>query len=80
MLTMAERPYSLLDDEQVLFNLRNLNHCLNLPSCTGDLRDLILSCWNKYDYNRPTFSQLNHLLSQKQQLLTMKNNNYQEIN
>ncbi|CAF1184951.1 unnamed protein product [Rotaria sp. Silwood1] len=83
ILTMAERPHSLLDDEQVLFNLRNSNHCLTIPSYADDLIDLILSCWNKCDYDRPSFYQLNHLLSQKQQqqqqFLTMKSDNYQQI-
>jgi len=76
MLTMADRPHSLLDDEQVLKNLQNSNHCLIIPSYAEDLIDLILSCWNKYDYDRPSFSQLYHFLCQKQKLLT---NNYQQI-
>ncbi|CAF2956266.1 unnamed protein product, partial [Rotaria sp. Silwood2] len=82
ILTMAERPHSLFDDEQVLFNLRNSNHCLIIPSYADDLIDLILSCWNKCDYDRPSFYQLNDFLSQKQQqqqLLTMKSDNYQQI-
>jgi hypothetical protein len=76
---MAERPHSLLDDEQVLCNLQDFNHCLNIPSYAGDLTDLIFSCWNKYDYDRPSFYQINHLLNQKQQLLTIKSDDYQQI-
>ncbi len=76
---MADRPHSLLDDEQVLLNLRNSNHYLIIPSYAGDLKDLILSCWKKYDYDRPSFYQLNHLLNQKQQVLTIKSDNYQQI-
>jgi hypothetical protein len=76
---MGERPYRLLNDEQVLFNLQNSVHYLIIPSNAGDLTDLILSCWNKYDYDRPSFYQINHLLYQKQQLLTIKSDNYQQI-
>ncbi|UJR14931.1 hypothetical protein I4U23_001913 [Adineta vaga] len=79
MLTLAERPHSLLDDEQVLFNLNNTTHSLMIPSYAADLTDLILSCWRKYDYDRPAFYQINHLLNQLQQLLSMKSNNYQQI-
>ncbi len=77
---MTDRPHSLLNDEQVLMNLRNSNHYLIIPSYAGDLKDLILSCWKKYDYDRPTCSQLNYILCQKQQLLKIKtDNNYQQI-
>ncbi len=81
---MAERPHSLFDDEQVLSNLRNSIHCLMIPAYGGDLRDLISACWNKYDYDRPSFSQLNHFFNEKRQLLTIQsennnNNNYQHI-
>jgi len=77
MLTMTDRPHSLLNDEQVLINLRNSNHYLIIPSYAEDLKDLILSCWKKYDYDRPSFSQLNYILCQKQKLLTIKtDNNY----
>jgi len=72
ILTMAERPHSLLDDEQVLLNLRDGNHNLIIPSYAGDFKDLILSCWNKYDYDRPSFFYLNHFLSHKEKLLTNK--------
>jgi hypothetical protein len=78
---MAERPHSLLDDDEVLENLRHSNHQLVIPSCGLDLADLIFSCWLKYDYDRPSFSQLNHLLCQKQQQLMSKNtDHYQETN
>ena len=78
---MAERPHSLLDDDEVIYNLRNSNHYLIIPSCGSDLFDLISSCWQKNDYDRLTFYQINHLLCQKQQQL-MKNNsdNYQQTN
>ncbi|CAF4035897.1 unnamed protein product, partial [Adineta steineri] len=79
ILTMVERPYGLLDDEQVIYNLRNFNHVLIIPSYAEDLTELILSCWNKYDYDRPTFYQLNHVLNQKQQLLSIKSDSYQQI-
>ncbi|CAF3586766.1 unnamed protein product [Rotaria socialis] len=79
ILTMAERPHCLFDDEQVLLNLRNSNHDLIIPSYADDLIDLILSCWNKSDYNRPSFYQLNSFFSEKQQLLTMKSDSYQQI-
>ncbi|CAF3883942.1 unnamed protein product, partial [Rotaria sp. Silwood1] len=79
ILTMAERPHSLLDDNQVLYNLRNSNHYLLIPSYGLDLIDLILSCWYKCDYDRPTFCQINHILCQKQQQLMTKNiDNYQQ--
>ncbi len=78
---MSERPHSLLDDEQVLCNLRNSNHDLTIPSCGLDLIDLISSCWHKCDYDRPSFCQINHLLCQKQQqLMTANSDNYQQIN
>jgi hypothetical protein len=79
---MSERPHRLLDDEHVISNLRNCNHYLIIPSYAEDLTDLILSCWNKFDYDRPSFYKINHLLAQKQQqqLLTIKSNNYQQIN
>ena len=78
---MGERPHRLLNDEEVLSNLRNSNHYLIIPSYVEDLTDLILSCWNKYDYDRPSFYQINHLLCEKQQqqLLTIKSDNYQQI-
>ena len=79
---MAERPHSLFDDEQVIINLQNSYHCLSIPSYGGDLIDLILSCWNKCDHDRPSFYQLNHVLShkqQQQQLLTIKSDTYQQI-
>lgn len=79
---MAERPYSFFDDEQVLFNLQNSNLSLAIPSYAGDLTDLILSCWSKCDQDRPSFYELNQLLShkqQQQQLLTIKSDNYQQI-
>ncbi|CAF1367902.1 unnamed protein product [Adineta steineri] len=79
ILTVVERPYGLLDDEQVIYNLRNFNHVLIIPSYAEDLTELILSCWNKYDYDRPTFYQLNHVLNQKQQLLSIKSDSYQQI-
>jgi hypothetical protein len=55
-----------------------------IPAYGGDLRDLISACWNKYDYDRPSFSQLNHFFNEKRQLLTIQsennnNNNYQHI-
>jgi hypothetical protein len=77
---MAERPHSLLDDDQVLFNLRNSNHCLLIPSCGLDLIDLISSCWLKCDYDRPSFCQINHLLGQKQQQMTTHTDNYLQTN
>lgn len=78
---MAERPHSLLDDNEVLYNIRNSNHYLLIPSCGLDLFDLISSCWQKYDYDRPSFCQINHLLTQKQQQLMLTNeNNYQQTN
>ncbi|CAF1306945.1 unnamed protein product [Rotaria sordida] len=81
ILTMAERPHSLLDDNQVLCNLRNSNHYLLIPSCGLDLIDLISSCWHKCDYDRPSFCQINHILCQKQQQLMTKNiDNYQQTN
>jgi hypothetical protein len=77
---MAERPHSLLNDEQVLHNLRNWNQSLIIPVYAGDLKDLILSCWKKSDYDRPSFYQINQFFTQKQQLLTMKSDhNYQQI-
>ncbi|CAF0736080.1 unnamed protein product [Adineta steineri] len=81
ILTMAERPHSLLDDDQVLYNLRNSNHCLSIPSTGLDLIDLISSCWHKCDYDRPSFYQLNHLLCQKQQqLITANSDPYLQTN
>lgn len=79
---MAERPHSLLDDDEVLSNLRRSNHSLVIPSSGLDLFELISSCWQKYDYERPTFSQLTHLLCQKQQELMLTNNadTYQQMN
>ena len=79
MLTLVERPHSLLDDEQVLYNLQHSCHSLTIPSCANDLTDLILSCWQKYDYDRPAFYQLNHALNQLQQALSTKSDNYQQI-
>ncbi|CAF5199994.1 unnamed protein product [Rotaria magnacalcarata] len=76
---MAERPHCLFDDDQVLLNLRNSNHDLIIPSYADDLIDLILSCWNKSDYDRPSFYQLNHFFSEKQQLFTIKSDSYQQI-
>jgi hypothetical protein len=70
---MAERPHCLLDDDEVLYNLRNSNHDLLIPSCGTDLIDLISSCWQKYDYDRPSFCHINHLLCQKQQQFMIKN-------
>jgi hypothetical protein len=83
---MAERPHSLLDDDEVLCNLRHSKHDLIIPSLGLDLVELISSCWLKCDYDRPTFNQLNHLLCQKQQQLitttTTTNNSdtYQPMN
>lgn len=65
---MAERPHLLLDDEQVLENLRQGEHHLLIPDCALDLTDLIISCWNKCDYDRPSFAQIQHRFCQKQQL------------
>ena len=81
MLTFAERPHGLLDDEEVLLNLRNSVHCLMIPVDAGDLGDVILSCWNRYDYDRPSFSQLNHYFHGKQQFVTRQSekNGYQQI-
>ncbi|CAF1051429.1 unnamed protein product [Adineta ricciae] len=79
MLTLVERPHSLLDDEQVLYNLQHSCHSLTIPSCANDLTDLILSCWQKYDYDRPAFYQLNHALNQLQQALSIKSDSYQQI-
>ena len=81
ILTMGERPHRLLNDEEVLRNLRDSTHYLIIPSDVEDLTDLILSCWNKYDYDRPSFNQINHLLSEKQQeqLSTIKFDHYQQI-
>lgn len=70
---MAERPHGLLDDDQVLCNLRNSTHHLLIPSCGLDLVDLISSCWHKCDYERPSFCQLNHILCQRQQEIMTKN-------
>jgi hypothetical protein len=73
---MAERPHSLLDDDEVVDNLRHSKHDLVIPSTGLDLVELISSCWLKYDCDRPTFNQLNHLLCQKQQqLITATTNN-----
>ncbi|CAF2083900.1 unnamed protein product [Rotaria magnacalcarata] len=81
ILTMAERPHSLLDDSQVLCNLRNSKHYLSIPSCGLDLIDLISSCWHKCDYDRPSFCQINHILCQKQEQLMTKNaDTYQQMN
>ena len=81
---MAERPHSLLDDDQVLTNLRNSEHCLPIPTYASDLIELITSCWQKYDYDRPSFYQINHSLCQKQQKLiattTTETDNYLQIN
>lgn len=81
---MAERPHSLLDDDQVLSNLRNSEHCLPIPTYASDLIELITSCWQKCDYDRPSFYQLNHSLCQKQQKLiattTTDTDNYLQIN
>jgi hypothetical protein len=78
---MAERPHTLLDDDQVLDNLRHFNHSLLLPSYGLDLSDLISSCWNKCDYDRPSFCQINHLLGLKQQqIMTTNIDNYQQTN
>ena len=71
---MAERPHLLLDDEQVLHNLRQQEHQLILPECALDLTELILSCWLKSDYDRPSFGQIHRFLSEKQHVL---NNHYQ---
>jgi hypothetical protein len=57
---MAERPHGLLDDDEVICNLRNSNHYLLIPSCGLDLSDLISSCWQKCDYDRPSFCHINH--------------------
>ena len=83
ILTMANRPHHFLTDEQVLINLKNSYHYLDIPIYAGDLKELILSCWKKYDYERPTFSQINYFLCQKEQQLlptTIKiDHNYQQI-
>lgn len=77
---MCERPHSLLNDDQVLMNLRNSKHNLIIPTYAEDLTDLITSCWNKYDYDRPSFFQINHFLCQKQQLSTINSDeSYQQI-
>ncbi|CAF1589518.1 unnamed protein product [Adineta ricciae] len=84
ILTMAERPHSLLDDDQVLSNLRNSEHCLPIPTYASNLIELITSCWQKCDYDRPSFYQINHSLCQKQQQLiattTTETDNYLQIN
>lgn len=77
---MAERPHALLDDEQVLKNLQNADHSLVIPASGFDLAPIISSCWNKCDYDRPSFSQLNHLLCQKQQFITQQSEHYQTTN
>jgi hypothetical protein len=74
---MAERPHGLLDDDQVLTNLRLDQQSLVVPACAADLTDLITSCWKKCDYDRPSFSQLNHLLCQRQQLMSNHSDHYQ---
>lgn len=77
---MAERPHSLLNDDEVLNNLRHSSHRLVIPSSGLNLFELISSCWQKYDVDRPAFSQLNHLLCQKQQeLLNANANTYQQM-
>lgn len=80
ILTSAERPHSLFDDEQVLRNLRNMTHDLIIPSYAADLKEIISSCWNRYDSDRPSFAELNQYFNQKQQLLTISSeNNYQQV-
>lgn len=62
---MAERPHSLLNDDEVLCNLRSSHHDLVIPSYGLDLNDLIKSCWMKNDFERPSFEQIQHFFLQK---------------
>ena len=71
ILTLADRPHDVFDDEQVLRNLRNAEHSLVIPSHAGDLRDLILACWKQDDYDRPSFSQLNQVFENYHQRITI---------
>ncbi|CAF0737352.1 unnamed protein product [Didymodactylos carnosus] len=87
LTTAEERPHALLDDEQVLTNLKllnsssptsnidillnndikssNSNFNLSLPNtCPLELFKLIHSCWNKFDYNRPTFREIDYFFQQ----------------
>ena len=73
MLTLADRPYRLLNDEQVLINIQNCNHALLIPAYANDLADLMLSCWKKSDTDRPSFAQINQFFIEKQ------SNDYQQI-
>lgn len=78
---MAERPHSLLDDEEVLDNLRHSDHRLVIPSSGLDLVELISTCWQKFDYDRPSFDQLTHFFCEKQQqLITTNADTYQQMN
>jgi hypothetical protein len=77
---MADRPHRLLDDDQVLFNLREKKHELFIPASAKAFADIIGSCWNLNDFDRPTFHQLSHLFNQHQQaLVTEKSGQYQAI-
>ncbi|CAF1013674.1 unnamed protein product [Didymodactylos carnosus] len=104
ILTMAEqRPHALLDDEQVLTNLKLLNSSsltsnidlilnndltppisnltLSLPeTCPKGLFHLIHSCWNKFDYNRPTFHDIDHFFQQMAHSPTQQQNKTADAN
>lgn len=77
---MADRPHRLLDDDQMLANLRQRKHELLIPASAKTFTDIIASCWNLNEFDRPSFHQLNHVFKQQQQaLVTGKLGQYNAI-
>lgn len=73
MMTFARVvPYDLLSDEQVIENCGhfydNIEHALYLPMTTGcskEIYDLMMTCWNRDDTQRPTFREIHMFLQRK---------------
>jgi hypothetical protein len=77
VVTRAERPYSLLNDEQVFDNIQYEQHHLVVPTLPTNLTAIIVSCWQRNDFDRPSFSQLN-VLFQQQPSLTIAVDHYRD--
>jgi len=71
---LANRPHGLLTDDEVLTNLKsNSSLTLSIPSYAQDFNELLLSCWNRNDFDRPNFSFIHQYLTE------MHDSNYQQI-
>lgn len=68
ILTLADRPHGLLTDEEVLSNLKsNSSMDLPIPNYAQDFNELLISCWNRNDVNRPNFSFIHQYLTESNQ-------------